>query len=121
LLVADKSSKTFRPDGGAKGFEFGARALGGELDAAVGQVAHTAGDFKTGGDGLDGVTKPNALHAAGIKNIQAAAVGGRSAGWRWHRHGRMKPKSAARRNVFCRAAAILFFLLNLFDRLKNLT
>ena len=109
LLVADKASKTFSPDGGAKGSEFFARAFSNEFDAAVGQVADVAGDFKTGGDGLDGITKPDALHAARIKNFQAQAVCGWRERCRLNWHGRMKPKSAARRNVFCRAAAVCFF------------
>jgi hypothetical protein len=64
MLIADKASKTFSADGGAEGVEFGARAFGGEFDAAIGQVADCAGDFKTGGGGFGGVAKTHALHAA---------------------------------------------------------
>lgn len=64
MLVADKTSKTFGADGGLKGLEFGAGTFGDELDAAIGQVADGAVDFKTGRDGFGGVTKSNALDAA---------------------------------------------------------
>jgi hypothetical protein len=123
FLTVNKASETFITDGGAKRRELLTRALGNQFHAAIGQVADEAGDFITGGDSLHGVTKPDALHAAGIKNIQAALLRGRRAGWRFNRHGRMKPNPAAMRNVFCLGgrSAILFFLLNLFDRLKILT
>ena len=87
-------------------------AFGDEFDAAVGQVADGAGDFKTGGDGLGGVAEPDALHAAGIKNIHAAAVGNGRGGWRLNRHGRMKPKSGGVGAMFFAAGRtiILFFL-----------
>jgi len=100
FLPLNKASKTFIADGGAKRLEFGGGTFGAEFDAAVGQVADDAGNIKTGGDGLDGVTKSHALHAARIKNIQAAASGGRGAVGRIHRHRRMKPNSASLCNVF---------------------
>jgi hypothetical protein len=123
FLTVNKASETFITDGGAKCRQFLTRALGNQFDAAIGQVADRAGDFITGGDGLDGVTKTDALHAAGIKNIQAAVLRGRCAGWRCNRHGRMKPNLAVMCNVFCcgRGRQFCFFLLNLFDRLKFLT
>ena len=64
LLIANKASKTFSANGGAKSLQFRVRSLGDEFDAAIGQVAHEAGDFKTGGDGFDGITETDALHAA---------------------------------------------------------
>ena len=64
LLVPDKASKTFIANGGAERLEFCARALGDEFDPAVRQIANGAADFKTGGDGFDGITKADALHAA---------------------------------------------------------
>jgi hypothetical protein len=63
-FVADKTSKTFRADGGLKSFEFGARTLGDHFNAAIGQVADKADDLEAGGDGLGGVTKTDALDAA---------------------------------------------------------
>ena len=64
LLVADKASKTFSADGGAERLEFRAGTFGDEFDAAIGQIADGAADFKTGGDGFCGIAKPDALHAA---------------------------------------------------------
>jgi hypothetical protein len=102
FLPLNKASETFIADGGAKRLELGGRTFGAEFDAAVGQVANDAGNIKAGGDGLDGVTKSHTLHAARIKNIQAAASGCRRMVGRFRRHRRMKPNSAARRNVFWR-------------------
>ncbi len=64
LLVTDKTSKTFIADGHPKRLEFGPGTLGDEFDAAIGQVADGAGDFKTGRDGFGGMTKSNALDTA---------------------------------------------------------
>ena len=64
LLVADKASKSCTTDGFTKGLKFRALALGDEFNAAIGQIAHEAGNFKTGGDGFDGITETDALHAA---------------------------------------------------------
>ncbi len=100
LFLLNKASKTFIADGVAERLQLCARALGDEFNAAIGQVADDAVDDKAGGDGLDGVTKSHALHAARIKNIQAAAFSGRRVAGRFRRHRRMKPNSAARRNVF---------------------
>jgi hypothetical protein len=97
LFVANKSSKTCGAEGGAKGVEFGADALGDEFDAAVGKVADDAGDFKAGGDGSGGVTKADALHITGVKHGHAAAggiVGGR-------RHRRIKPNPWPGSNQNC--------------------
>ena len=64
IFVADKASKSRIADGGAKGFQFLARAFGDQFHAAVGQIADGAGDFKSGGDGFRGVAKPDTLHVA---------------------------------------------------------
>lgn len=77
LLVADKASKTFVANRGAKRLQFFGPAFGDEFDAAIGKIADAAADFKTGGDGLYGVAKPNALDAARIKNTQATTAGER--------------------------------------------
>jgi hypothetical protein len=119
-FVADKASKSRASDGVAKRFEFFARTFGDEFDAAVGQIAHNAGDLKTGGESLGGVAKADALDAAGIENLQAMAAGGWCERWRLFRHGRMKPNSAARRNVFCRAKTFFIFGRILFDRFEFL-
>jgi len=52
----------------AKRVELLAGALGDQLDAAIRQIAHCAGHFKAWSKTLHRVTKPNALHATGIKN-----------------------------------------------------
>ena len=63
-----KSRKPRVANGGAKGFQFRARAFGDQFHAAVRQIAHGAGHFKSGGDGFRGVAKTDALHVAGVKN-----------------------------------------------------
>ena len=75
MFVPNKSSKTCVPDGGVESLQFRARALGDQFDAAVRQIADNASDFKSGGHGFGGVTEPDALHAAGIKNPHAAPAG----------------------------------------------
>jgi hypothetical protein len=81
-------------------FEFGARAFRDQFNATIRQVTHKAVNFKSGGDSFHHVTKTNALHMAGIKNLQAATV---------HVRGRMKPESAAGSNVLIKVA-FKFFL-----------
>ena len=82
LLGLNKASETFIADGGAKGLELRRPAFGDEFDAAIGEVTDSAGHRKPGGDRFDGVAESHALHAAGIKNLQATARGGRRAGGR---------------------------------------
>lgn len=105
----NKASKTFIANGGAKRFKFFARTFGDKFDAAIGQIFNSAADFKTGGERFHGIAKTDALHATGIKNFQAAAICRWRAGWWMNSHGRMKPKSAAARNVFCRASHFFTF------------
>ena len=69
IFVADKMFQPRVANGGAEGFELFARAFGGQFDAAVGQITHNAGNFKSGGDGFRGVAKTDTLHMAGIKNL----------------------------------------------------
>ena len=64
LLIANKASKTFIANGSTECLKLLARAFSDQFDAAIGQIADNAGNFKTGGDGFDGVAKANALHAA---------------------------------------------------------
>ena len=79
FLPVNKASETFMADGGAERIQLRVHAFGNEFNAPVGQVADDAGDFKTGGDGFDGIAESDALDAAGIKNIQATAFGVRRA------------------------------------------
>ena len=62
-------------EGEAESVKFITPALGGEFDAAIGQIAHRAGDLKAGGDGFGGMPETDALNTAGIKNCHAAAGG----------------------------------------------
>ena len=75
LFVMDKSSETCRVQFRAESLEFRAVALGDEFDAAIGEIADGAGDFKAGGDGLGGVAEAHPLHAAGVNELQSAAGG----------------------------------------------
>src|ERR1700733_7568089 len=75
----------------AEGFEFRPGALDNEVDAAIRQVTHSSGDFKSGGDGFCRVTEPDALHATRIKNFHATTV----RDWRLLRHVGMKPEPDA--------------------------
>jgi len=107
LFVPDKSSKTCIMERGAESFKFRVAALGDEFHAAIRQIADGAGDLKTGGDGLGGVTKADTLHAAGEKNGLPAARGGLNR----LRHGGMKPKPRAGCNVFWRRGQRFVFLV----------
>ena len=64
LLITNKTSKTFIADGGAERLQFGLGSFCDEFNAAIGQVADRARDFKTGCDRSGRVTKTNPLHAA---------------------------------------------------------
>ena len=64
FFVADETGQPGFADRLAKRFEFFAQPFGDEFDAAVIQVTHNAGDFKSGGDVFGGVTEAHALHAA---------------------------------------------------------
>lgn len=64
LFALNKTSKTFGADGLLKSFQLGGVAFGNQLDATVGQVADDASKLKTGRDGLNSVSKTNALNAS---------------------------------------------------------
>jgi hypothetical protein len=49
-------------------------AFGNQLDAAIGQVPNTATDLKSRSDGFNSITKPDALHVPGVKNLHSAAL-----------------------------------------------
>ena len=84
-FVADKRLQPRVANSRAEGFKLFARAFGDQFDAAVGQITHNAGNFKSGGDGFRGVTEPDALHVAGVKNPHAAAFGN----WHLFQHAEM--------------------------------
>ena len=62
------------PYGLTKRAQFFLRAFGEQLYAAIGQIANSSRNFKTGGNGFDGISKPDALHAARIKNMHPLAI-----------------------------------------------
>ena len=70
MLVADKASKIPR-----RGWPCERLPVPSGVPSAIsstrpsGRLRTDAGDFKAGGDGFRGVTKPDALHVAGIKNF----------------------------------------------------
>ena len=73
-LAADKGFQSRIAYGIAESSKLFAHTFGDQLDSTVGQIAHGAGDFKSGGDGFRGVAESNTLHMAGIKNFHAAAA-----------------------------------------------
>jgi hypothetical protein len=92
-MAARKASSSSRP------------ALGDQFDAAVGQITHNTGNFKSGGGGSRGVAEPDALHVTGINNPHAAAV----CDWHLLRHAGMKPEPDTGCNVKLAAAHGTFF------------
>ncbi len=74
IFIVDKMFQAGVADGCAEGLEFLVPALGCQFDAAVGQSTHGAGNIKSGGHGFRGVAKADALHMAGIQDVQTAAV-----------------------------------------------
>src|SRR5262249_41551558 len=68
-LVAHEPADIRILDGHAERLQFLARALGSQLDAAIGQVAHRAGDLVAGRHGFHCVSKAHTLDAARIKNV----------------------------------------------------
>ena len=73
LLIPDKSSKTCIAQRGLVGVQLLQPPFDNQFHPAVGQVADSADDFKTGGHGLGGVTEADPLHLAGVMHRQTAA------------------------------------------------
>src|SRR5215207_10659317 len=48
--------------------------FGCNLDPPVRQIAHRSSNVESARDRFDCITKPHALHASGIKNLQAFAI-----------------------------------------------
>src|SRR5262245_50707891 len=74
IFLLNKMFQTRRPYGLTKGIQLISGSFGHQFNAAIGQIAHYAGDFKSTGDRSGSITKPDTLHAARVKNLHPCAI-----------------------------------------------
>src|SRR5262249_1365489 len=74
FFLPDKMVQTRVANGLTKGLELVLRAFPQQLDTPVRQIPNRAGDLKAGGHRFHGIAKPDALHAARVKNVNSPAV-----------------------------------------------
>ena len=55
-------------------FQLASLALDAQLDAAIRQIPHRAGDIKTARHRFGRVAKPDSLHAPGVEDMKALAA-----------------------------------------------
>ena len=68
-MLPDVSAQLALRDGLQEGLDFVLLARGQELDPAIGQVSHRAGDIESLGYLPDGVAKTNALDVAFVEHL----------------------------------------------------
>lgn len=73
FFLADIGGQSRFVDRLAERFQFLFLAFGGQFDPSVGKIPNGTGDFITGGQRPDRVTKAYTLHATGIQNLHPAA------------------------------------------------